>query len=232
MKKRIISMLLAGMMVLNSAVVYADADITGDYTTSADTFDSEDEVAVQSETAGVNASADDNANISVNEISEAENNADVAFTDGDTDEVEITEENPTDVSSQDENGEIEFAEEAEDIFSENEVAVQTGETITASGTLATGVNWSLSDAGNLQFSGSGAIEKDNGQDNYPWDMTRVFTVTIQRGITEIGSGALADGTNLTNVESVQTLCRQSVQMRFKIVQRLRQIFIIPEMRRQ
>ena len=33
MKKRIISMLLAGMMVLNSAVVYADADMTGDYTT-------------------------------------------------------------------------------------------------------------------------------------------------------------------------------------------------------
>lgn len=201
MKKRIISMLLAGMMVLNSAVVYADADMTGDYMTYADTFDSEDEVAVQSETAGVNASADDNANISVNEISEAENNADVAFTDGDTDEVEITEENPTDVSSQDEtdeNAEIEFTE-AEDIFSENEVAVQTGETITASGTLATGVNWSLSDAGNLQFSGSGAIEKDNGQDNYPWDMTQVFTVTIQSGITEIGSGAFADGTKLTKV---------------------------------
>ena len=208
-------MLLAGMMVLNSAVVYADADITGDYTTSADTFDSEDEVAVQSETVGVNASADDNANISVNEISEAENNADVAFTDGDTDEVEITEENPTDVSSQDENGEIEFAEEAEDIFSENEVAVQTGETITASGTLATGVNWSLSDAGNLQFSGSGAIEKDNGQDNYPWDMTRVFTVTIQRGITEIGSGAFADGTNLTNVaisaDTLQTVSADAFQ---------------------
>ena len=167
MKKRIISMLLAGMMVLNSAVVYAD----------------------------------DNADISVNEASEAENNADVAFTDGDTDEVEITEENPTEVCSQDEtdeNAEIEFAE-AEDIFSENEVAVQTGETITASGTLATGVKWSLSDAGNLQFSGSGAIEKDDGQDNYPWDMTQVFAVTIQRGITEIGSGAFADGTNLTNV---------------------------------
>lgn len=215
MKKRIISMLLAGMMVLNSAVVYADADITGDYTISADTFDSEDEVAVQSETAGVNASADDNVNISVNEISEAENNADVAFTDGDTDEVEITEENPTNVSSQDENGEIEFAEEAEDIFSENEVAVQTGETITASGTLATGVNWSLSDAGNLQFSGSGAIEKDNGQDNYPWDMTRVFTVTIQRGITEIGSGAFADGTNLTNVaisaDTLQTVSADAFQ---------------------
>lgn len=202
MKKRIISMLLAGMMVLNSAVVYADADMTGDYTTYAEETESgsEDEVAVQSEAAGVNASSDDNANISVNEASEAEND-EVAFTDGDTDEVEITEENPTDVSSQDEtdeNTEIEFAE-AEDIFSENEVAVQTGETITASGTLATGVNWSLSDAGNLQFSGSGAIEKDNGQDNYPWDMTQVFTVTIQRGITEIGSGAFADGTNLTNV---------------------------------
>ena len=79
----------------------------------------------------------------MNEASEAEND-EVAFTDGDTDEVEITEENPTDVSSQDEtdeNAEIEFTE-AEDIFSENEVAVQTGETITASGTLATGVNWS------------------------------------------------------------------------------------------
>ena len=100
MKKRIISMLLAGMMVLNSAVVYADADITGDYTISADTFDSEDEVAVQSESAEENASADDNANIGVNETSVAENNADVAFTDGDSDEVDITEENPEAVSSQ------------------------------------------------------------------------------------------------------------------------------------
>ena len=218
MKKRIISMLLAGMMVLNSAVVYADADMTGDYTTYVEETESgsEDEVAVQSEAAEVNVSADDNANISVNEASEAEND-EVAFTDGDTDEVEITEENPTDVSSQDEtdeNTEIEFAE-AEDIFSENEVAVQTGETITASGTLATGVNWSLSDAGNLQFSGSGAIEKDNGQDNYPWDMTRVFTVTIQRGITEIGSGAFADGTNLTNVaisaDTLQTVSADAFQ---------------------
>ena len=218
MKKRIISMLLAGMMVLNSAVVYADADMTGDYTTYAEETESgsEDEVAVQSEAAGVNASSDDNANISVNEASEAEND-EVAFTDGDTDEVEITEENPTDVSSQDEtdeNAEIEFAE-AEDIFSENEVAVQTGETITASGTLATGVNWSLSDTGNLQFSGSGAIEKDNGQDNYPWDMTQIFTVTIQRGITEIGSGAFADGTNLTNVaisaDTLQTVSADAFQ---------------------
>ena len=218
MKKRIISMLLAGMMVLNSAVVYADADMTGDYTTYAEETESgsEDEVAVQSEAAGVNASSDDNANISVNEASEAEND-EVAFTDGDTDEVEITEENPTDVSSQDEtdeNAEIEFTE-AEDIFSENEVAVQTGETITASGTLATGVNWSLSDAGNLQFSGSGAIEKDNGQDNYPWDMTQVFTVTIQRGITEIGSGAFVDGTNLTNVaisaDTLQTVSADAFQ---------------------
>lgn len=215
MKKRIISMLLAGMMVLNSAVVYADADMTGDYTTYVEETEngSEDEVAVQSEAAEVNVSADDNANISVNEASEAENDA--SFTDGDTDEVEITEENPTDVSSQDENGEIEFAEEAEDIFSENEVAVQTGETITASGTLATGVNWSLSDAGNLQFSGSGAIEKDNGQDNYPWDMTQVFTVTIQRGITEIRSGAFADGTNLTNVaisaDTLQTVSADAFQ---------------------
>ena len=202
MKKRIISMLLAGMMVLNSAVVYADADITGDYTTYADTFDSEDEVAVQSETAEENASADDNANIGVNETSVAENNADVAFTDGDSDEVDITEENPEDVSSQgerDENEEIEFAEEADDIFSENEVAVQDVGTATASGTLATGVIWSLSENGNLQFSGSGAIEKDDGQDNYPWDMTQVVTVTIQSGITGIGSGAFADGTKLTKV---------------------------------
>ena len=218
MKKRIISMLLAGMMVLNSAVVYADADMTGDYTTYVEETESgsEDEVAVQSEAAEVNASADDNANISVNEASEAEND-EVAFTDGDTDEVEITEENPTDVSSQDEtdeNAEIEFTE-AEDIFSENEVAVQAGETITASGTLATGVNWSLSDAGNLQFSGSGAIEKDNGQDNYPWDMTQVFTVTIQSGITEIGSEAFADGTNLTNVaisaDTLQTVSADAFQ---------------------
>ena len=73
MKKRIISMLLAGMMVLNSAVVYADADMTGDYTTYVEETEngSEDEVAVQSEAAEVNVSADDNANISVNEASEA-----------------------------------------------------------------------------------------------------------------------------------------------------------------
>ena len=212
MKKRIISMLLAGMMVLNSAVVYADADITGDYTTYADTFDSEDEVAVQSESAEENASADDNANIGVNETSVAENNADVAFTDGDSDEVDITEENPEDVSSQgetDENEEIQFAEEADDIFSENKVAVQDVGTTTASGTLATGVIWSLSENGNLQFSGSGAIEKDDGQDNYPWDMTQVVTVTIQSGITGIGSGAFADGTKLTkvfiNADSLRTV---------------------------
>ena len=113
-------MLLAGMMVLNSAVVYADADMTGDYTTYVEETESgsEDEVAVQSEAAEVNASADDNANISVNEASEAEND-EVAFTDGDTDEVEITEENPTDVSSQDEtdeNAEIEFTDQR--IFSQ------------------------------------------------------------------------------------------------------------------
>ena len=218
MKKRIISMLLAGMMVLNSAVVYADADITGDYTTYADTFDSEDEVAVQSESAEENASADDNANIGVNETSVAENNADVAFTDGDSDEVDITEENPEDVSSQgetDENEEIQFAEEADDIFSENKVAVQDVGTTTASGTLATGVSWSLSENGNLQFSGSGAIEKDDGQDNYPWDMTQVVTVTIQSGITGIGSGAFADGTNLTNVaisaDTLQTVSADAFQ---------------------
>ena len=57
------------------------------------------------------------------------------------------------------------AEEADDIFSENKVAVQDVGTTTASGTLATGVIRSLSENGNLQFSGSGAIEKDDGQDN-------------------------------------------------------------------
>ena len=138
----------------------------------------------------------------MNETSEAENEGEIAFTDGDSDEVDITEENPEAVSSQgetDENEEIQFAEEADDIFSENEVAVQDVGTTTASGTLATGVSWLLSDNGNLQFSGSGAIEKDDGQDNYPWDMTQVVTVTIQSGITGIGSGAFADGTKLTKV---------------------------------
>ena len=179
MKKRIISMLLAGMMVLNSAVVYADTDIISDDITYAEELesDSENGVAVQNE-------------------------GEIAFTDGDSDEVDITEENPEAVSSQgetDENEEIQFAEEADDIFSENKVAVQDVGTTTASGTLATGVIWSLSENGNLQFSGSGAIEKDDGQDNYPWDMTQVVTVTIQSGITGIGSGAFADGTKLTKV---------------------------------
>ena len=204
MKKRIISMLLAGMMVLNSAVVYADTDIISDDITYAEELesDSENGVAVQNEAAEENEFADDNENINVNETSEAENEGEIAFTDGDSDEVDITEENPEAVSSQgetDENEEIQFAEEADDIFSENKVAVQDVGTTTASGTLATGVIWSLSENGNLQFSGSGAIEKDDGQDNYPWDMTQVVTVTIQSGITGIGSGAFADGTKLTKV---------------------------------
>ena len=86
MKKRIISMLLAGMMVLNSAVVYADADMTGDYTTYAEEAESgsENGVAVQSEAAEENAFADGSADISVNEASEAENDDEIAFTDGDT----------------------------------------------------------------------------------------------------------------------------------------------------
>ena len=204
MKKRIISMLLAGMMVLNSAVVYADADIISDDITYAEELesDSENGVAVQNEAAEENEFADDSENINVNETSEAGNEGEIAFTDGDSDEVDITEENPEAVSSQgetDENEEIQFAEEADDIFSENKVAVQDVGTTTASGTLATGVIWSLSENGNLQFSGSGAIEKDDGQDNYPWDMTQVVTVTIQSGITGIGSGAFADGTKLTKV---------------------------------
>lgn len=96
MKKRIISMLLAGMMVLNSAVVYADTDIISDDITYAEELesDSENGVAVQNE-------------------------GEIAFTDGDSDEVDITEENPEAVSSQgetDENEEIQFAEEADDIF--------------------------------------------------------------------------------------------------------------------
>ena len=204
MKKRIISMLLAGMMVLNSAVVYADTDIISDDITYAEELesDSENGVAVQNEAAEENEFADDSENINVNETSEAGNEGEIAFTDGDSDEVDITEENPEAVSSQgetDENEEIQFAEEADDIFSENKVAVQDVGTTTASGTLATGVIWSLSENGNLQFSGSGAIEKDDGQDNYPWDMTQVVTVTIQSGITGIGSGAFADGTKLTKV---------------------------------
>lgn len=98
------------------------------------------------------------------------------------------------------------------------MAVQDVGTTTASGTLATGVSWSLSDNGNLQFSGSGAIEKDDGQDNYPWDMTQVVTVTIQSGITGIGSGALQMGRNLRKFSSVRTVCGQSVQMHLKTVQ--------------
>ena len=51
MKKRIISMLLAGMMVLNSAVVYADTDIT--YAEELESG-SENGVAVQNEAAEEN----------------------------------------------------------------------------------------------------------------------------------------------------------------------------------
>lgn len=138
-EKRMLSILLAGMMVFSSIPVYAEDDIAA----YADISDggSQEEATEQSETA----------------------------------EADITE---------------------EDAFSD--AAGESEDTTASSGTLATGVKWEFSEDGKLTFSGSGMIEKDDDQD-YPWDKSKVASVTIKEGITGIGSKAFASCTNLTEI---------------------------------
>ena len=204
MKKRIISMLLAGMMVLNSGIVYAEADMMGDYTAYADISDSEDEVAVQSETADGD-ELTGKTEVAVKESAESDEAEEAVFsdefTDEDTDGQETVSDISVDESSQaesDEDAEIEITED--DIFSDgtSEQDDETAVEPVTSGTLASGVEWSLSEEGKLHFSGSGAIEKEADQD-YPWDMTKVISIEIEKGITGIGSGAFASCTELKKI---------------------------------
>lgn len=116
------------------------------------------------------------------------------FTDGD---VEVVNEEPEEDFSQVDDSEAAEADiTEEDAFSD--AVGESEDTTASSGTLATGVKWELSEDGKLTFSGSGMIEKDDDQD-YPWDKSKVASVTIKEGITGIGSKAFASCTNLTEI---------------------------------
>jgi len=60
-----------------------------------------------------------------------------------------------------------------------------------SGTYGANVSWTLSDAGVLTISGSGAMMEVNGSSSIPWDYYRssVTKVVVQSGITTICSYA-------------------------------------------
>ena len=184
MKKRMLSILLAGMMVFSSIPVYAEDDIAA----YADISDggSQEEATEQSETAEPEVAV---------EASESEEPETVdIFTDGDAEVV--NEEPEEDFSQADDSEAVEADITEEDAFSD--AVGESEDTTASSGTLATGVKWELSEDGKLTFSGSGMIEKDDDQD-YPWDKSKVASVTIKEGITGIGSKAFASCTNLTEI---------------------------------
>jgi len=70
-----------------------------------------------------------------------------------------------------------------------------------SGTYGANVSWTLSDAGVLTISGSGAMMEVNGSSSIPWDYYRssVTKVVVQSGITTICSYAFDECINLTSV---------------------------------
>ena len=178
MKKRIIAILLTGMMVLNSVPVYAEGNTSDVNVTYAE------EVADSGEDVAVFAEATEG------EDSTEEQSLADGFTDGD----EFTDASSMGDVVQD--AEIGSIEAADDLFLANEEVPEDNETIAKSGTLATGVKWELSQQGKLHFTGTGAITKDNGSDDYPWEKSKVLSLEIENGITEIGSGAFAECTEL------------------------------------
>ena len=200
MKKRIISILLAGMMVCSSIPVYAADDLVA-YADVSDSADPE-------EAAGSDAPAEVAGSAGTSESEETEIFSDDGFSDGET-AIENTDQADTFSQPEAEDTEVEIARE--ESFSDGGAAQAEG-TIVSGGTLATGVKWELSDNGNLAFGGSGAIEKDNGH-SYPWDSAQVHSITIGNGITGIGSGAFASCTKLTKVavaaDTLQTVSKDA-----------------------
>ena len=200
MKKRIISILLAGMMVCSSIPVYAADDLAA-YADVSDSADPE-------EAAGSDAPAEVAESAGTAESEETEIFSDDGFSDGET-AIENTDQADTFSQPEAEDTEVEIA--GEESFSDGGAAQAEG-TIVSGGTLATGVKWELFDNGNLAFSGSGAIEKDNGH-SYPWDSAQVHSITIGNGITGIGSGAFASCTKLTKVavaaDTLQTVSKDA-----------------------
>ena len=170
MKKRIIAILLTGMMVLNSVPVYAEGNTSDVNVTYAE------EVADSGEDVAVFAEATEG------EDSTEEQSLADGFTDGD----EFTDASSMGDVVQD--AEIGSIEATDDLFLANEEVSEDAETIAKSGTLATGVKWELSQQGKLHFTGTGAIIKDDGSDDYPWEKSKVLSLEIENGITEDGIG--------------------------------------------
>lgn len=188
MKKRIIAILLAGMMTFSSMPVYADTDVFDDSAEYAENVESnsEETVSAQSESAEVAELAEDTETAGADESSESEEETMDVFSD------------EAEADLPEEDSEIEITEEAEDVFSEYADSTQTDSGTASDGTLANGVKWSLSAAGTLHISGSGAIETGSGE-TYPWDKTKVVSLEIEKGITAIGSEAFASCEKLKKV---------------------------------
>lgn len=184
MKKRIIAILLTGMMALNNVPVYAEGNMQEEDTAYSESLEDgfEGEVA-----AHIHAESADDSSFDV--FSDEENLAGNDWVDAPVQEESGEDTNGESTGETENPGETEKPEETEE---------------PSRGTLATGVKWELSEDGKLHFTGSGAIIKDeesgDGEESvYPWNKSKVFLVEIEKGITEIGSGAFADCTELTKV---------------------------------
>ena len=83
-------------------------------------------------------------------------------------------------------------------------------TVTAEGTCGDSVNWALYDGGTLRITGAGSMDSYSLESPAPWYSSRasITFVTIQNGVTSIGSYAFFDCCNLTGASiptSVETL---------------------------
>ena len=91
---------------------------------------------------------------------------------------------------------VEFAETLAD-----SMAVMTAATTVASGTCGSGVAWTLDSDGTLTISGSGAMTNFSGSTAAPWHDYEgdIKMVTIENGVTSIGSYAFCGCSSLTSI---------------------------------
>ena len=77
----------------------------------------------------------------------------------------------------------------------------------ASGSCGTDLNWVLYDDGNLVVSGSGAMSDWSASSNVPWYkyLNNIFSVTIENGVTSIGTRAFTNAKNLKSVTMSDTV---------------------------
>lgn len=180
MKKRVLSLLLTGMMIFSSIPVYAESDQATEETAYEEAADDSGEELSFSDGFG------DEENLGENDAA------------GETDEKAFTEEAEAAGGT-----DMLFFGDAQALEEENASLEKTADSeeekkILSSGTLNSGVNWKFYEDGTLYLSGSGIIKK-NEEGDYPWEKERVLFLEIEEGITAIESGAFSDCTNLTSV---------------------------------